>query len=362
MNQYTRSGGQLDLVNSLAKHYSPLVNRTIDPLTEITISVGATEGIFAILQGMINDGDEVVVLEPAFDIYPAQIQMAGGICKYVALEYSEKEKKWKLDMEKLEKSINKKTKMLILNTPHNPTGKVFTRNELEDIRNIVLRHTQVTVVMDEVYEKLVYDYKEHVRFAGLDGMWDRTLTVSSCGKTFSCTGWKVGWIYGNSKLIQPIMLANQWIQFCVSSPTQKAFSEIITISDQPYEGFTDYYTFISDVYEKKRNHLMESLKKGNLDPITPEGGFFIMANTSKHKFDAKYINEPGPTGSSPVSRDWGFARFLTQEVGVTPIPPSAFYCDETKHFASNLARFAFCKTDPYLEEARKRLEKLGLGK
>ncbi len=190
---------------------------------------------------MINEGDEVVVLEPAFDIYPAQIQMAGGICKYVALEYNEKQKIWQLDMQKLEKAITNKTKMLILNTPHNPTGKVFTLSELQDIRNIVLKNKQVTVVMDEVYEKLIYDNKKHVRFAGLDGMWDRTLTVSSCGKTFSCTGWKVGWIYGSAKLIQPIMLANQWIQFCVSSPTQKAFSDIITISDQPYEGNTFTY-------------------------------------------------------------------------------------------------------------------------
>ena len=358
-NQYCRSGGELSLVTELAKHYSPLINRNIDPLNEITTSVGATEGIFAIMQSLINEGDEVVVLEPAFDIYPAQIQMAGGICKYVSLEYDNNSRKWLLDMNKLESSISKKTKLILINSPHNPCGKVFTLSELEELASIVARNPQVTVVMDEVYEKLIYDNKKHVRFASLPNMWDRTLTVSSCGKTFSCTGWKVGWIYGAAHLIKPIMLANQWVQFCVSTPTQQAVAKIIEQSSQPYEGYPSYYDWVCNQYEKKRDHLVKSLQMGHLDPIVPEGGFFIIANTSKHKFPEKYLLEPGPSGESPVTRDWGFARWLTTEVGVTPIPPSAFYIEGSKHHAKDFARFAFCKTDESLIEARVRLDRLG---
>jgi kynurenine--oxoglutarate transaminase/cysteine-S-conjugate beta-lyase/glutamine--phenylpyruvate transaminase len=358
-NQYCRSGGEISLVTALAKHYSPLVNRTIDPLNEVTTSVGATEAIFAIMQSLINEGDEVVVLEPAFDIYPAQVQMSGGVCKYVKLEYDNNSSKWTLDMNKLESSITSKTKIVLINSPHNPCGKVFTQSELEDLAAIVRRNPHIIVVMDEVYEKLIYDNKKHVRFASLPDMWDRTITVSSCGKTFSCTGWKVGWVFGSADLVKPIMLANQWVQFCVSTPTQQAVAQIIEQSSKPYEGFPSYYDWVCKQYEKKRDHLTASLKLGHLDPIIPEGGFFIIANTSKHNVPQKYILEPGPTGESPVTRDWGFARWLTTEVGVTPIPPSAFYIDSSKHHAKDYARFAFCKTDESLVEARVRLDALG---
>lgn len=234
--------------------------------------------------------------------------MAGGVCKYVALEHSQKTQSWHLDCNKLEDAITDKTKLILLNTPHNPTGKVLTRAELADIASIVKRHAAVTVVMDEVYEKLVYDNNEHVRFASLPDMWDRTLTVSSCGKTFSCTGWKVGWVYGAEHLIKPIMLANQWVQFSVSTPTQRAVAKVIEAADKPYMGYKNYYEWIRDQYQKKRDHLAQSLTKANLHPIIPEGGFFIMADTSKHTFDEKYVNQPGPNGEIPVSRDWGFAR------------------------------------------------------
>ena len=166
----------------------------------------------------------------------------------------------------------------------------------------------MTAVTDEVYEKLVYDGREHVRLASLPDMWDRTITVSSCGKTFSCTGWKVGWLYGAAHLIKPVMQANQWIVFCVSSPTQRAMAHIIQAADEPYEGFPTYYDFVRNQYELKRNDLDESLRLGGLTPYVPEGGFFIMADTSKHAFPEKYIDQPGPNGLSPVTRDWAFAR------------------------------------------------------
>lgn len=310
--------------------------------------------------------------------------MAGGICKQVPLELNRETEKWELDISHLEAAMNEKTKILLINTPHNPTGKVFTQEELLSIAALLQRHPHVIAVMDEVYEKLVYDGLQHVRFASLPGMWERTLTVSSCGKTFSCTGWKVGWVYGAAHLVKPITLANQWIQFCVSSPTQRALAQILREADKPYEGFPNYYEYVRNQYVTKRNDLAESLRLGNIRPFVPEGGFFIMADTSKYEVPEAFILQPGPTGESPVPRDWGFARWLTVEKGITPIPPSAFYTPETRHLAANLgtpisvylsqqpylispsfflsvARFAFCKTEPLLAEAKIRFKKLGEG-
>jgi aspartate/methionine/tyrosine aminotransferase len=299
------------LVDSLARHYGKLLNRTIDPLTEVTVSVGASEALFAIMQGFLNDGDEVVILEPAFDIYPAAVQMAGGICKYVPIELDIKTEKWELNMTKLEEAISINTKIMLINTPHNPTGKVFSPSEMEDIAAILRRNPHVIAVTDEVYEKLVFDGKKHTRLASLPDMWDRTITVSSCGKTFSCTGWKVGWLYGASHLIKPVVLANQWIQYCVSAPTQRALASILDESDKPYEGFATYFEYVCNQYEQKRNHLAHSLILGNIKPYVPEGGFFIMADTSQHSFPEQYVLQPGPTGESPVTRDWGFARYVS---------------------------------------------------
>lgn len=190
-------------------------------------------------------------------------------------------------------------------------------------------------------------------------MWDRTLTVSSSGKTFSNTGWKCGWVYGASHLVKPVMLTNQWVQFCVSTPTQKAIAEVIRKSSLPYEGFENYYKYINHVYEDKMTRLVDSLRKGNFHPIVPDAGFFVIADTSNHIVPDKFYILPAPNGETPVTRDWAFARYLTEDCGITPIPPSAFYTNERKYLASNLARFAFCKRDETLIEADKRFIQLG---
>ena len=284
----------------------------------------------------------MVILEPAFDIYPAQVQMAGGVAKYVPLRLNAETRKWDLDMSELEAAITPRTKLMLLNTPHNPTGKVLCEKELCAVRDILLRHPNVICVCDEVYEKLVFDGQKHLRLASLPGMWDRTLTVSSVGKTFSVTGWKVGWVYGCEKLVYPVMLANQWVQFSVSTPTQVACAAVLLEAEAPYEGFESYYEYVRDLYERKRNYLAASLTAANLDPVLPEGGFFIIADTKAHPLiPQKYYDEPSPTGEAPVSRDWAFARYLTTEWGVTPIPPSAFFTKETGHSAANMGECHF---------------------
>ena len=263
--------------------------------------------------------------------------MAGGVAKYVPLRLNETTRKWDLDFTELEAAISPKTKLLLLNTPHNPTGKVLNEKELFLVRDILLRNPHVICVCDEVYEKLVFDGQKHIRLASLPDMWEQTLTVSSVGKTFSVTGWKVGWIYGSAKLVYPVMLANQWVQFSVSTPTQVACATILVEADKPYEGYDSYYEYVRDLYEQKRNYLAASLKAAHLDPVLPEGGFFIIADTTAHPtIPQKYFDEPSPTGEIPVSRDWAFARYLTTEWGVTPIPPSAFFTKERAVNAANL--------------------------
>jgi aspartate/methionine/tyrosine aminotransferase len=267
--------------------------------------------------------------------------MAGGITRAVPLELDRETGKWELDFNLLEQAITPKTRLLLINTPHNPTGKVFALSELEQLKAILERNQHVIAVTDEVYEKLVYDSRQHIRLASLPGMWERVLTVSSCGKTFSATGWKVGWVYGAEHLVKPIVLANQWIQFCVSTPTQRALAKILQEADKPYEGFNSYYDYVRTQYQNKRDDLVESLNAANMTPYIPEGGFFIMADTSKHTFPETFSNQPGPDGSTPVTRDWAFARWLTVDCGITPIPPSAFYTVETRDKAKNLGKASY---------------------
>jgi len=223
--------------------------------------------------------------------------------------------------------------------PHNPTGMVFGKEKLEQIAEIVKEFPNVIVLMDEVYEHLVYDGRKHFHFASLPGMWDRTLTISSAGKTFSCTGWKVGWAVGPSHLILPLAMTHQWVSFSVPTPTQEAIARSMEIANHPYEGFPNYYEWLLDMYTKKRLALVRSLKKGKIIPIVPEGGFFIVGDTRFVDVPESYLSAPNTT------RDWALCRYLTIDVKVSPIPPSAFYCDENKHLAADLARFAFCKQD-----------------
>ena len=160
-----------------------------------------------------------------------------------------------------------------------------------------------------MYENLVYDGKPHIRLASLPDMWDRVLTVSSSGKTFSCTGWKVGWVYGAKHLVKPVILANQWVQFSVSTPTQRALAEVILEARGPYEGFPSYYHYVNSLYQAKRDRLTAALMSAQMTPYVPDAGFFIIADTSAHDFPTHYMDEPGPDGTAPVTRDWGFARF-----------------------------------------------------
>ena len=364
-NQYARSYAHMPLANVLAEEYSTRWDRAIDPATQIATASGVTNVLFCALQGLIQDGDEVLLLEPAFDIYSSQVQMAGGTCIYCPLrpDFSKENASqvFSLNMDELRSKINDKTKILILNTPHNPTGKMFSEEELQQIANIVLEYPNLIVVSDEVYEHIVFDRdnEPHLSISNIDGMFDRTLTMSSSGKTFSCTGWKVGWCVGPKHLVKAVTAVQQWVNFSSATPTQDAIAQAIKIArEESYGDFDNYYEYLIDEYHRKRNLLIHALEKAGMKPITPPGGFFIMADTSNVDFPYEEVSKQ-PSEAKPVPlmpRDWALSRWLTQEVGVTAIPSSAFYSPPNVHLAKNTLRFAFCKGDETILEAERRLK------
>jgi len=358
-NQYARSAGNLMLVNKLAEIYTPRLRRTIDPQTEVIICNGATGVIFNATQSLLNPGDEVVAFEPTFDIYLAQSEMCGATLKPVPLVLEEnaetKTPEWTFDMEAFRSQFNERTRLLILNTPHNPTGKVFTRAELEAIAAVVREFPNVVVIADEVYEHLVYE-GEHIHFASLPDMYERTLTVSSAGKTFSCTGWKIGWAIGPKHLIQGLGIAGSWVSFSVNTPSQIAIANALTQAEKPTFGPKQdetYFKWLRDSYLTKRQILCDGLREAGFKPIQPQGSFFVMADSSDIEIPQKCFDQwPGE------SRDWVLARWLTSEMGVACIPPSPFYCEKNKPLAYNLLRFAFAQSDDILRQAVGRLKQL----
>jgi len=357
INQYARASGHLRLVNALAKFYSPLLGRQLDPLKEILVTFGATEAIFCIIASLVNPGDEVILIEPFFDIYIGSIQIAGGTPKYVPLraksEVIASSADWVLDIKEFEKAFTQKTKVIILNNPQNPTGKVFSRYELEQIAEIVKKFPNVIVISDEVYEFMVYDNQEMVRFATLPSMWERTLTVGSAGKTFSVTGWKTGWIFAPANLIEAVGLVKQFSSFCSGTP----FQEAVAIGFEESEKH-NYFKEFTAMLQKKRDKLINTISRVGLKPLISQGSYFLLVDARNVKIDEEIARKVSLTGQGLDLHDWNVCRFLTTEIGVTAIPPSAFYCKEHQHLVGSYIRLCFCKTDEMLDEAKKRLKKL----
>ena len=371
-NQYARSYAHMPLAKILAEDYSVRLNREINPATEIATAVGCTNALFCALQGMIDDGDEVILLEPAFDVYIAQTKMAKGTPKFVPLRTKNIDsddnqdqkitanEKFVLDFDELEAAITDRTKVLILNTPHNPTGKMFSIEEMEKLAAIINRHPQITVIADEVYEHIVFEPKSspHISFASLPGMYERTLTLSSSGKTFSATGWKIGWAVGPPHLTGAVTSVQQWVNFSAPTPNQDAIAQCLVKAREPYEGFDNFYKYVAAEYKRKCGLLVDALSEAGFNPIVPNGGFFIMAETHKIDFPASYLEEKTiAMPCDPMPRDWAMSRWLTKEVGVTAIPPSAFYDKKNIYLAKDLLRFAYCKGDGTILEAHDRLKK-----
>jgi aspartate/methionine/tyrosine aminotransferase len=357
LNQYARSAGHPRLVHALSQVYSPLFGRSLDPMTEIVVTDGATEGVFATIQGLVEPGDEVILIEPFYDSYPASVIMAGGRPIYVPLRPpagATTAGEWVLDMDELADAFSPRTRLLILNTPQNPLGKVFSHHELEQIAALVQSH-DIYVLSDEVYEWMVYSAGDwatnlerngadqridHVRIATLPGMWERTLTLGSAGKTFSVTGWKIGWAIGPAELVRAVFMAHQWIPFAVATPLQEAVGAALEQVEE-----RNYFAWLAAMYQAKRDKLLTVLREVGLLPMRPDGSYFIL-------FETGHLDVPILPG---MRRDVAVCRWLTSHVGVAAIPPSPFYSADHQNLTDNLARFCFCKTDDLLDEAAHRL-------
>jgi len=338
--QYCPPRGNNHLVNILAEKYTDDFGFSISPKENVLVTNGGTESLFTACQTFIEPGDEAIIMEPFYDAYPAQVQLAGGISKCVSLKIcGEKADDWQLDLDEVEAALSERSRLLFLNTPHNPTGKVFSKEELERLANLVKKYPRLIVVADEVYEHLVYDDAEHISIATLPGMFERVITVGSAGKTFSVTGWKCGWSIGSEENIAAMLSCHQWISFCVNTQSQRAAS--LCFEELLKKG--QYYYGIRDTFESHRDELLESLRRADLTPTVPSGGYFILANTSN--IDFPYDKDK--------AKDFEFTRWLIRERKLGTIPPSAFYSAKNAHLVGDYSRFAFCKSKALIKQAQK---------
>ena len=323
-NQYPPGHGTPEMVAAVIEHQRACYGLELEP-AQVVVTTGATEAIAGAMLGLVDPGDEVVVLEPYYDSYVAMIQIAGGVRRPVTLRAPD----FRLDLDSMEAAIGERTKLILLNTPHNPTGTVLTRAELQGVARLAIEHDLV-VVTDEVYEHLVFDGSEHVPIATLPGMAERTLSISSSGKTFSFTGWKIGWATGPAELVAAVEGAKNWLSFASGAPLQPAIAYALT-----HElGFPRRLR--ADL-QAKRDLLCEGLGKLDVDVRVPEGTYFVTTDVRRLGW---------PDGLA-------FCLALPERAGVVAIPSQGFYDD--KEEGRHLVRWAFCKTEDVIREGLARL-------
>jgi N-succinyldiaminopimelate aminotransferase len=326
-NQYAPGPGIPALRQAVANHAARSYGLEVNPNGGVIVTPGATEALFVSVMGLVDPDDEVIVIEPFFDSYVPDILMAGAKPVYVPLHPPD----WTFDPDELRAAFNLNTRALMLNTPHNPTGRVFTHEELTMIADLC-HEFDVTVISDEVYEHLVFDDARHIPIATLPGMFERTVTIGSAGKSFGMTGWKTGWAYGSQSLMQGVAQAHQFVAFAVNHPAQVAVAEAFKLPSSYYEDYRETYT-------AKRDLLMNGVGQSGMKARVPQGTYFLMADFSD------------VFGGDDVA----FARYAIETIGVATIPPTFFYSDAHKHMARTQIRFAFCKNDITLQEASERL-------
>ena len=323
-NQYAPGTGVPPLREAIARHQSRHYGLDLDPESQVCVTTGCTEGVAAALLGLVDEGDEVVVLEPYYDSYVAMIQMAGGVRRPVTLRSPD----FRLDVDELRAAVGPRTRFVLLNSPHNPTGTVLDRDELQAVADLAIEHDLI-VITDEVYEHLVFDAQEHVPLATLPGMFERTLSLSSAGKSYSFTGWKVGWATGPAELVAAVLAAKQWLTFTSGAPLQPAIAH--ALDDEP-----DFPLELAADLQKRRDLLCSGLAEVGLDVRVPEGTYFALTDVSHLGWD---------DGLS-------FCLALPERAGVVAIPTQGFHdTDAGRH----LVRWAFCKDASVIEDGLRRL-------
>ncbi len=326
-NQYPPMLGVPELRQAVAQHGKRFYNLDIDWQTQVMVTTGATEALAATFFGLIEPGDEVVLIEPCYDCYMPIIRRAGGICRTIQLQPPQ----WNLDVTALAAAFSEKTKLLVLNSPQNPASKVYRQDELEAIAKLAQAH-DVVVVCDEAYEHIVYDDHCHTPLMTLPGMAERVVKIGSAGKTFSVTGWKVGYITTHPNLLAPIAKAHQFLVFTTAPNLQRAVAFGLTQDDA-------YFDNLATTLASKRDRLSRGLAGTGLKPIDCAGTYFLFADFAELDFDGD---------------DVAFCTYLTTEVGVTAVPVSAFY---SQNGAADTVRFCFSKQDDVLDAAVDRLRR-----
>jgi N-succinyldiaminopimelate aminotransferase len=325
-NQYAPSIGIPELRHAVARKMMRFYGLEVDADEEVTITSGATEGLCATLLGLLDPGDEVILMEPCFDTYAPISALAGASIRYVSLVPPD----FSLPREDLLRAFSPKTKAIILNTPHNPTGRVFTMEELTFVASLCERY-DAYAISDEVYEHLVYAGRKHVTLLSVPGLRERSFVISSTGKTLSMTGWKQGWVVAAPELSRAVRMSHQHIIFCGQSALQKAVAFGIESSD-------DYYAQLLNDYTRRGQWLCDALQELGFRVYLPEGAYYVLVDITSLGFDD----------------DLAFCRMLPEKAGVAAIPCSAFW--NSRNLIRNLVRFCFCKKDKTLEESIRRLK------
>jgi len=335
-DQYPPGPGIPELRGAIAEHHRRFSGLEYDPADEVLVTAGATEALAGALLALLDTGDEVVLFEPMYDSYAAGIAMAGGVPRPVPLRPpADLAGPWTFDAEDLRTAVTPRTKLLLLNTPHNPTGKVFSLEELATVAELAIER-DLLVLTDEVYEHLVFGGGRHVSIATLPGMRQRTLVIGSAGKTFNVTGWKVGWICGPAPLVSAVRTAKQFLTYVNGGPFQPAVAAGLRLPDE-------YFAGVARDLEYRRDVLVKGLAEGGLPVICPEATYFATVD----------VRPVQPDGDGLA-----FCRSLPERAGVVAIPTVVFYDPVHAHLGRHLVRFAFCKGDEVLGEAVRRLRRL----
>ena len=334
-NQYCYPFGLVELRNAISEYTNRFQGFKPDPETEITVVLGATEGLFTSLRAICTPGDEIIVMQPYHEMYPSQAEILGLEAKYITLVENREKATWELDMAQLENIITPKTKVIVLNTPHNPTGKVFTPDEMSAIADICKKHNLI-VITDEIYEHILYGGRKHICMAAVDGMKERTFVVNAVSKTGNATGWRVGWIISPPEYTTRVRALHDTMVIQSPTPLQKGVVKLLGMDD-------NFYKEMPDSYERKCNVLTEALRSIGFRVTPPEGAYYLFAD---------YTNVPALKGMTPMDA----AIFLIEKVGVATVPGDNFYA--VGNSGDRYLRFAFCRSIESLEKAAKQFAKL----
>jgi aspartate/methionine/tyrosine aminotransferase len=346
INQYAITWGAKALRDAIVEKFEQTQGIRIDPEREITVCCGSTEAMMSAMMAVINPGDEIVVFEPYYENYGPDAILSGATPRFVKMSPPKDENSvWTYDEAELAAAFGSKTKAIILNTPNNPTGKVFTRSELEFIRDLCVRWNAFCIT-DEIYEHILYDGTEHITMARIDGMRDRTIVINGMSKTYSVTGWRVGWAIAPPEATASIRKVHDFLTVGAAAPLQQAGAIALK---QPQS----YYDKLAASYAQKRARLLKILTQAGFTVFKPRGAYYIMTDISR-------FPDPDPKRFPATTRDVRFSKFLVEEIGVATVPGSSFYNDPNE--GATQIRFTFCKKEETLAAAEQRLAKLATAK